>query len=67
MADDLVDKIAENAQAPAQVTGDSGSMQQHPIPDQIAADRYAKSVRATSRTQRNLGIRLFKINQAGSV
>jgi hypothetical protein len=40
MADDLETTILDNAQGPAKATGDSGSMEQHPLPDQIASDRY---------------------------
>ena len=40
MADDLTQTISENAQGPAKASGDAGSMEQHSLPDQIAADRY---------------------------
>jgi hypothetical protein len=43
---DLTDAIAENAKGPASASGDSGSMSQHSIQDQIAADRYLASKRA---------------------
>lgn len=43
-AQDLTDTIVENAQAPMFAQNDMGSMRQHPIQDQIAADRYRKSV-----------------------
>ena len=46
MADDLEDTIWENAQGPAKASGDSGSMEQHSLPDQIAADRYLESKKA---------------------
>ncbi len=58
------DKIAENAAAPAKVTGDSGSMEQHSIPDQIAADRYAQS-KAALRA-RPLGFRRVKMRPGGN-
>ncbi len=40
MAEDLDDTIEQNAKGPAKASGDSGSMEQHSLPDQIAADRY---------------------------
>lgn len=55
---DLTGEILENAAAPRRAQGDSGSMEQHSIPDQIAADRYAKSQRAAKR---GLGIRHVKL------
>jgi hypothetical protein len=47
--DDLSETIAENAAAPASVTGDSGSMTQHNLRDLIAADKYLAAKRATLR------------------
>ena len=38
MADELDDAIRTNADGPKSASGDSGSMQQHPLPGQIAAD-----------------------------
>jgi hypothetical protein len=58
------DKIAENAAAPAKATGDSGSLEQHPLPDQIAADRYAQS-KAALRA-RPLGLRYVKLRPGGN-
>ena len=40
MAEDLTDKIAQNAQGPAKAASDGTSMEQHSLPDQIAADKY---------------------------
>jgi len=37
MAEQLENAILENAQGPAKAAGDSGSMEQHKLPDQIAA------------------------------
>lgn len=64
MADDLEDTIRENAQGPAKATGDSGSMEQHPLPDQIAADRYIESKNATRRS--GLGIAMKKLVPPGT-
>ena len=47
MAKELIETIEENAQGPAQVSGDSGSMKQHSLKDQIEADRYLKSRQAS--------------------
>ena len=49
MADDLTQAIQDNATSPAKASGDSGSMEQHPLPDQIAADRYLESKKAAKR------------------
>ena len=40
MADDLKDTIEQNAQGPRQATVDGVNVQQHSLPDQIAADKY---------------------------
>jgi hypothetical protein len=54
MADDLQDAIRENAQGPAKAAGDSGSMEQHKLPDQIAADKYLASKQAAKAKRRGL-------------
>ena len=64
MPDDLEQSIQENAQQPARATGDSGSVEQHPLPDQIAADRYLASKQAV-RSKR-LGLRFTKIVPPGA-
>lgn len=64
MADDLEDTIRENAQGPAKASGDSGSMEQHSLPDQIAADRYLQSKKAARN--RGLGIGLKKLVPPGT-
>ena len=38
MVNELADAIRTNAEGPKSASGDSGSMQQHPLPGQIAAD-----------------------------
>lgn len=55
MADQLEQSILENAQQPAKASGDSGSVEQHSLADQIAADRYLQEKQA-SRSRR-LGLR----------
>ncbi len=43
MTDDLSSSIETNASGPRRASGDSGSVEQHSLPDQIAADRYLRS------------------------
>jgi hypothetical protein len=64
MADDLSTTIRENAQNPAKASGDSGSMEQHSLPDQIAADRYLESKKAARG--KGLGIKLKKLVPPGA-
>lgn len=64
MADDLDQTIRENAQGPAKASGDSGSMEQHSLPDQIAADRYLEGKKATRR--KGLGVSLKKLVPPGT-
>jgi len=65
MADEIKTAIEESAVGPRRASGDSGSVEQHPLPDQIAADRYGAS-RAASR-KKGLGIKLLKIVAPGSI
>ena len=64
MADDLEQTIRENADGPAKASGDSGSMEQHKLSDQIAADRYLASKQATK--SKRLGLRITKIVPPGA-
>lgn len=64
MADDLEQTIRDSAQGPAKASGDAGSMEQHPLPDQIATDRYLESKKASRR--RGLGIGLKKLVPPGT-
>ena len=64
MADDLDDTILENAQGPAKASGDSSSMEQHSLPDQIAADRYLQGKKAAR--SKGLGIVLKKLVPPGT-
>ncbi|QDU39685.1 hypothetical protein Mal4_40310 [Maioricimonas rarisocia] len=64
MADDLDDAIQQNAEGPAEARGDSGSVRQHSLKDQIEADRYLAAKRA-ARAKR-LGLRLSKLVPPGS-
>jgi hypothetical protein len=60
----LEDSIRENAQGPKQAQGDSGSVQQHPLPEQIEADRYLASKQAA---RARLGVRITKVIPPGAV
>jgi hypothetical protein len=64
VADDLEQTIRENADGPAKASGDSGSMEQHKLSDQIAADRYLASKQATK--SKRLGLRFTKIVPPGA-
>lgn len=64
---DLSDAIQTNAEGPLKAAGDSGSMEQHSLPDQIEADKYLASKTASSTTGSNLGIRLVKLSPPGSI
>ena len=56
--------IEQNAQGPKKAQGDAGSVEQHSLPDQIAADRYLASKRAMrSRTK---GLQLTKLVPPGA-
>ena len=65
MADELEDTIQQNAAGPKSASNDAGSMEQHPLPDQIAADKYLESKRASRG--KGLGIKLVKLTPGGSV
>lgn len=54
MADDLTETIRDNAAGPSKVAGDSGSVEQHALADQIAADRYLQSKEAARSKSRGL-------------
>lgn len=64
MADDFEQTIRENAAGPAKASGDSGSIEQHKLADQIAADRYLASKRAAK--SKRLGFRISKIIPPGA-
>ena len=64
MADDLQDSIRENAAGPKRAKGDSAEVEQHSLPDQIAADKYLASKQASRK--KGLGIALKKLSPPGS-
>jgi hypothetical protein len=64
MAADLEENIRENAAGPKRAKGDSAEMEQHSLPDQIAADKYLASKQASRK--KGLGIALKKLSPPGS-
>ncbi len=64
MADDLENEIRKNAEGPAKAANDTGSVEQHPLPDQIEADRYLASKKAAKDKKR--GLKLNKLVPPGA-
>jgi hypothetical protein len=66
VADDptITDAIRENAAGPKRAQGDSGSVEQHSISEQIEADRYLSSKEAAKK---GLGVRMTKVVPPGAV
>lgn len=64
MPDDVRDQIEENAQAPRRIQGDEGEIEEHSIPDQIAADRYLSGAAAAEHGHR--GMRFTKVRPPGA-
>jgi hypothetical protein len=64
MAEDLDNTIRENAVGPKRATGDSGSVEQHGLAEQIEADRYLNSKEAAR--SKGLGIRRTKLVPPGA-
>jgi hypothetical protein len=63
--DNLDQAIRDNANSPKRAKGDSAEMEQHPLPDQIAADKYLESKKASRA--KGLGIKLTRISPGGTV
>lgn len=64
MAENLDESIRENAAGPSKVAGDAGTVEQHPLTEQIAADRYLRSKEAAR--SKGLGVRITKIVPPGA-
>ena len=62
---DLEQAIRENASQPEKASVDGQSVEQHPLKDQIEADRYLASKDAARKP--GLGIKFAKIVPPGSV
>ncbi|OQY98826.1 MAG: hypothetical protein B6D36_17040 [Planctomycetes bacterium UTPLA1] len=60
----ITDAIRENAAGPKRAQGDSGSVEQHDLKDQIEADRYLLSKEAAKK---GLGVRMTKVVPPGAV
>jgi len=66
MTDNTIkDAIEQNATGPRRASGDGGSVEQHPLPDQIDAAKFAASRGAISK--KGLGVKLLKMSPGGSV
>ncbi|MBI1375813.1 MAG: hypothetical protein GC159_24145 [Phycisphaera sp.] len=65
MSEELDNAIADNAAGPKKASGDSGSVEQHSLQDQIAADKYLESKKASRA--KGLGVKLAKISPGGTV
>jgi hypothetical protein len=65
MAEDLDNSIRDAASEPAKASADGVSVERHPLPDQIAADKYLESKKASRA--KGLGIKLAKISPGGAV
>ena len=65
MAENLTDTIAENAAGPKRASGDSGSVEQHSLAEQIEADKYLAGKKAAGA--KGLGVKLAKICPGGTV
>ena len=63
MAENLDNTVRENAAGPRKASGDSGSVEQHSLTDQIAADRYLNSKQAMKS---GLGVRKTKLVPPGA-
>ena len=64
MAEDLEQTIRDNAAGPKRAQGDAGSVEQHPVTEQIEADRYLASKKAAKK---GLGMRRTKVVPPGAV
>ena len=65
MSEELDNSIKENAAGPRKASGDSASVEQHGLADQIAADKYLESKKASRA--KGLGVKLAKISPGGTV
>ncbi len=64
MTEPLDQNIRENASGPRRASGDSGSVDQHSLTQQIAADRYLASKEAAKA--KRLGIRIGRMIPPGA-
>ncbi|MCE9530361.1 MAG: hypothetical protein K8T89_04400 [Planctomycetes bacterium] len=64
MPDELDNTIEQNAKGPAKASGDAGSIEQHPLPDQIEAAKFLASKEAAKSKKR--GLRFSKLVPPGA-
>jgi len=64
MSPDLSNIIKTNAEGPRRAAGDSGSMEQHSLPDQIAAQRFLNQSENADKTP--FGLRFRKLKPPGA-
>ncbi|MBN2445648.1 MAG: hypothetical protein JXO22_02910 [Phycisphaerae bacterium] len=64
MSEEIKDAIVENATGPRKATGDEGSIEQHSLQDQIAADWHVKGTNAAKKPAR--GLRFTKLIMPGT-
>lgn len=62
---DIDNAIEQNAAGPRRASGDSGSVEQHGLKDQIDADKYLESKKASR--SKGLGLKLVKVEPGGTV
>lgn len=64
MTENLEQNIRDNVAGPRKASGDSGSVEQHALNEQIAVDKYLESKRASR--SRGLGVKLIKLAPGGT-
>ena len=64
LVDATKETIRENAAGPAKAAGDAGSVEQHKLTEQIAADKHLASKQAVGKTSR--GLRFNKLVPPGA-
>ena len=61
----IENSIKENAAGPKRASGDAGSVEQHSLGDQIAADKHLGAKEAMQT--KGLGIKLVKLSPGGTI
>jgi len=64
LAEPLDTKISDSASGPRRASGDAGSVEQHSLPDQIAADKHIEAKKASRLP--GLGVKLVKLSPGGT-
>jgi len=64
MTDTLDNSIKDNASGPKKANADSVAVEQHPLADQIAADKYLESKKASR--SKGIGIKLARLSPGGT-